>query len=1029
MPSRWSVLFLYAGLAGCSAAGARPRDEVRQAAPSSSVDVDEGVPIEGGGRLFRTALEGAEPLDLSYRLVEVDGGELVLAVAEEAHATHVRVADGRGALSDARTLAGRGLAGALATARPWLVTSNGRELALEPLDGAAAPETRIGRADGVVSLATRSVAFLEERVVAPPEPKVAARPPEPRAPPKPATAAKPARSATPKKTAAKPRSHAATRSPSTKPHAPPPPPPLARPVSAKLWATLLDEHGLPSEARDTGITYDRPLPGMGFITARGTSRGAYALVHEAEKSRRERGRSVPFAQVVAAELDASGRSVGRSKPIVGGPRQYGFIEGHLRPRLFTRGERGLYLGRLEVTQGKGTSRRFEAMFLDGASVEVDDAVWIVDPRRALDSEPLAARELAALSAIAAGRPRAFERQSSEEPGRVAWAGARGYFVSPSGLMSVGSATGAGELLGIPFRVARPLGTWAHVDPTGRTLAGTRRGVHELRPRSALTARAPLAAKADTPPLGVAFVAERALALVTNGVDEAHPGGLAVVDLASWDEVAALSRQARVGAVALVGGREEGLFLTLERGELVVTRLDPNGSPRGRTRALAPVQDGFEAVARHDGGALVVGLGFTPPRGAVALVVDAQGRLGEPVPLPLRLDPGRIGLAALPGGGALVWDKPDTRAHDATPRAVVWLDDAGRVAAHAKWPQGRASTAPCPVGAALPGRFPTTRPGEFVALPQLDACAIDTPRWTTAGLRWFGVRTTGLDASAELVTLTLPTATLEAPPTSAARAPWPSASEARSEAARACPSDMVLVADSVCVDRYESQLVDTSGAALSPHYPLEPAVVTQVLDEWTSARLWMGDLHARARPLPPLLRAPDARVVPVATSRPGVLPSGYLSGHLAEASCRAAGKRLCSLDEWTRACRGEEDRDFPYGDEHEQGACNVNRYAHPAATLHGNAAIGHLDPRLHLVEDGGEPMLRPTGSTAGCVSRWGRDGIHDMVGNLDEWVDDSEGAFAGGFYARSTRRGCGAVITVHPRRYFDYSLGTRCCLTP
>jgi hypothetical protein len=53
----------------------------------------------------------------------------------------------------------------------------------------------------------------------------------------------------------------------------------------------------------------------------------------------------------------------------------------------------------------------------------------------------------------------------------------------------------------------------------------------------------------------------------------------------------------------------------------------------------------------------------------------------------------------------------------------------------------------------------------------------------------------------------------------------------------------------------------------------------------------------------------------------------------------------------------------------------------------------------------------------------------MVGNLDEWVDDPEGAFAGGFYARRARRGCGAVITVHPRRYFDYSLGTRCCLSP
>ena len=210
---------------------------------------------------------------------------------------------------------------------------------------------------------------------------------------------------------------------------------------------------------------------------------------------------------------------------------------------------------------------------------------------------------------------------------------------------------------------------------------------------------------------------------------------------------------------------------------------------------------------------------------------------------------------------------------------------------------------------------------------------------------------------------------------------------------------------------------------------QPAVVKQVLDEWTFGRLVTGDLHARAMPLPPLLRPALTPVAPVATSRPGVLPNGYLSGVIADAACRAGGKRLCSIEEWTLACRGEDDQDFPYGNEHEQGACNVNRYAHPAATLHGNAALGHLDPRLNLVKDGDERMLRPTGSTPRCVSRWGKDGIYDMVGNLDEWLDDEAGSFAGGFYARSTRRGCSAVITVHPRRYFDYSLGTRCCLTP
>jgi hypothetical protein len=50
----------------------------------------------------------------------------------------------------------------------------------------------------------------------------------------------------------------------------------------------------------------------------------------------------------------------------------------------------------------------------------------------------------------------------------------------------------------------------------------------------------------------------------------------------------------------------------------------------------------------------------------------------------------------------------------------------------------------------------------------------------------------------------------------------------------------------------------------------------------------------------------------------------------------------------------------------------------------------------------------------------------MVGNLDEWVDDLEGTFKGGFYARRTTGGCSTQITNHGPTYFDYSTGVRCC---
>jgi formylglycine-generating enzyme required for sulfatase activity len=164
----------------------------------------------------------------------------------------------------------------------------------------------------------------------------------------------------------------------------------------------------------------------------------------------------------------------------------------------------------------------------------------------------------------------------------------------------------------------------------------------------------------------------------------------------------------------------------------------------------------------------------------------------------------------------------------------------------------------------------------------------------------------------------------------------------------------------------------------------------------------------------------------ATSQRGLLPNGYLNRDLAESACNRAGKRLCSAEEWVVACRGRQNRKFPYGDEYRQGDCNVFRATHPAMVLHDDPSIGHLDPRLNQVEENGKTLLRPTGTLQTCTSEWGEDAVYDMVGNLDEWIDDPDGTFVGGFYARSTREGCDSRIEVHAASYFDYSLGVRCC---
>jgi sulfatase modifying factor 1 len=238
----------------------------------------------------------------------------------------------------------------------------------------------------------------------------------------------------------------------------------------------------------------------------------------------------------------------------------------------------------------------------------------------------------------------------------------------------------------------------------------------------------------------------------------------------------------------------------------------------------------------------------------------------------------------------------------------------------------------------------------------------------------------------------------------------------------CPAEMVDVRGRFCIDRYEATLVDQKGGRrLSPFYHPTRAQTAASFKDWS--RRAQG--QSLAVPAPPDFQLSED-FEPRAESRAGVTPSGYLSGNVAELACRNAGKRLCTVEEWVFACRGESGRKYPYGDHYEAGACNVFREAHPAQILHGDMSIGHLDPRLNLVEGPAGPLLRKTGATTSCRSVWGNDGAYDMVGNLDEWVEADRGAFLGGFYSRSTREGCDAKVSSHPRAYFDYSLGVRCC---
>ncbi len=243
----------------------------------------------------------------------------------------------------------------------------------------------------------------------------------------------------------------------------------------------------------------------------------------------------------------------------------------------------------------------------------------------------------------------------------------------------------------------------------------------------------------------------------------------------------------------------------------------------------------------------------------------------------------------------------------------------------------------------------------------------------------------------------------------------------------CPPEMAQVG-AFCIDRWEVHTVENrSRKRLSPYYPPESRLLKKVYRYWSTEAARTGDARARLLPLPPIPLHQRGPFTPRAVSAPRVLPQGYMTYYSARLACKNAGKRLCSEKEWVRACRGSKGTRHPYSDRFKAHTCNVFRAIHPAYELHGNSSLGHLDPRLHLVtEEGKSALLLPTGSKPKCVSVHQSQKIYDMVGNLDEWIDDPKGTFVGGFFSRPTREGCEAKVENHAPAYTDYSLGTRCC---
>lgn len=208
----------------------------------------------------------------------------------------------------------------------------------------------------------------------------------------------------------------------------------------------------------------------------------------------------------------------------------------------------------------------------------------------------------------------------------------------------------------------------------------------------------------------------------------------------------------------------------------------------------------------------------------------------------------------------------------------------------------------------------------------------------------------------------------------------------------CPDGMIA-SDGFCIDRHEAALVELDGDGA-------------VVGSWS-----------------PYFNPGTTRVR--AVSLDGAVPQGYINQVQAGAACDEAGKRLCTDDEWLRACQGAAGTTYPYGDALEPGRCNDARATHPAVELFGTADAWVFSELDHPCISQIPASLDITGLNPLCESQ---DGALDMMGNLHEWTTDPTGTFRGGFFADTSINGpgCQYQTTAHNVQHWDYSTGFRCC---
>lgn len=162
---------------------------------------------------------------------------------------------------------------------------------------------------------------------------------------------------------------------------------------------------------------------------------------------------------------------------------------------------------------------------------------------------------------------------------------------------------------------------------------------------------------------------------------------------------------------------------------------------------------------------------------------------------------------------------------------------------------------------------------------------------------------------------------------------------------------------------------------------------------------------------------------------GAYPLVMESAFSAEAWCAKRDKRLCTEDEWERACAGPQGSTYPYGDAHEDAACSdekewITKDESTIVMWPEKPAMGEVTRLYQASKSASYPR---------CVSGYG---VHDMTGNVEEWVVAGKrgkynyehvlkGCYWSGCYGGS-KPTCKSTNAAHADAFKFYETGFRCC---